>query len=311
MSAPWFSRLAVLAAIAFTSAAGAQAPKSEVLARYPHGTYLENMLADDDGSVLVTNYFARRIERWSPGKGASTLQELPQFPVSLAPFGDRILVIVHTVSFDRIAGTTDANMALVMTRAGTVERSFTIKGAAFLNGIEPMGGSRFLVADSVAGVIWLLDAEAGTATRWLADEALTKLPGSTGPNPGVNGVHRASDDWVYVSNSERKALYRVRIDATGAAVGAIQTVIDGLPGIDDFAIAADGSIILATHQHAILRVFPDKTVVTLTEDEAVAGATSVVAGRGASQGLYFITGTGGLFEGGKGEAALVRLQLPR
>ena len=152
MSASWFSPLAALAAIAFASAAGAQAPKSEVLVRYPHGTYLENMLADDDGSVLVTNYFARRIERWSPGKGASTLQEIPQFPVNLAPFGDRILVVVHTVTFDKIAGTTDANMALVMTRAGAVERSFTIKGAAFLNGIEPVGGSRFLVADSVAGV---------------------------------------------------------------------------------------------------------------------------------------------------------------
>jgi sugar lactone lactonase YvrE len=310
MSALWFSRFAALAAMAFSSAAGAQASKTEVLARYPHGSYLENMLAEDDGSILVTNYFARRIERWSPGKGASTLLEIPQFPVSLAPFGDRILVVVHTVTFDKIAGTTDANRVLVMNSAGAVERSFTVGNAQFLNGIESLGGSRFLIADSVAGVIWSLNADSGMAARWLAGEVLTKLPGSTSPNPGVNGVHRGPDGWVYVSNSERKALYRVRMDAGGAAVGAIETVIDGLPGIDDFAFAPDGSIIIATHQHEIMRLSPDRTLVTLTKDEAVAGATAVVAGRGASQGAYFITGTGGLFEGGKGEAALVRLQLP-
>lgn len=297
-------------AIWFPLAAAAQPVATEVLARFPHGSYLENMMAADDGSVFYTNYFARRIERWSPDGGSKTFRELDLLPVSLASFGEKLLVVAHAATFDKIATVSGANRLVVMGRDGQVERSWPVDGARFLNGIEPIGEGRFLVADSIVGAIWLIDAVRQTATVWLEHEFLRKLPASVGPNPGANGVHYRPDGWVYVSNSERKALYRVRITANFMPSGELEVVKDNLPGIDDFAFGPDGSVIMASHQHEILRLTAGGMVSIVSNDESIAGSTSVVAGKGSSTGWMFATGTGGLFEGGKGEAALVRFRLP-
>lgn len=41
----------------------------DILARFSNGTFLENLVVEPDGIVLFTNYFARRLEAWSPGGG--------------------------------------------------------------------------------------------------------------------------------------------------------------------------------------------------------------------------------------------------
>ncbi len=301
--------LGLLVASLTAQPVAAQSVTLKPLATFPHGSYLENMLADDDGSVFVTNYFAKRIERWAPKGGSNTFKQLDLYAVSLANFGKKLLVVAHSTTFDKIAGDPDANRLLILSQQGAIDSTWTVKGAGFLNGIEPIGGSQFLIADSMAGLIWIVDAKNRTSEPWLKHELLLKLPGSTGPNPGANGVHLSKDGWVYISNSERKALYRVRMGKNGKPSGSLKTVKEGFPGIDDFALVGDGSIIIATHQHEIIRLAGDGQLSTLTSDERVAGATSVVAGRGASAGYYFVTGTGGLFEGGKGDAALLKFRL--
>jgi len=297
--------LAVLVALALTSGS---ASAQVVLARYPHGTYLENLMADADGSVLVTNYFSRTIERWAPGVGASTFKTLDVLPVSLAPAGDDILVVAHTTTFDKIGSTPNANVVLLMSRTGEVKRRIAMPQAAFLNAVEPLGGGRYLIADSILGRIWSFDLASGDAKVWLEDDRLMKLPNSASPNPGANGVRLSPDGVIYISNSERRLIARIGIDAQGAPSGVLETFVDNLPGVDDFAFDADGAIVFATHQHQIMRLGKDKSLTELSGVPEVAGATSVVIGKGPSAGGIFVAGTGGLFEGGKGEAALVRLR---
>lgn len=312
----WARVLAVFTAFAGQIGVGAmQIPPAraasataEVLASYPHGSYLENMLADADGAVFVTNYFARSLERWTPEGGAATFAAFDLYPVSLARLGDGYLLVAHAVTFDKIAANEDANRIVVLSRTGEVLQTFSALGAGFLNGIEPLGDGRFLIADSHNGTIWRCDPAKEEMTVWLQDAFLAKA--EPGPGPGANGVHLSADGWVYISNSETKALGRVRMATDGTANGPLELIADGLPGIDDFALAPDGSVIIATHRHEIVRRSADGSVETLLDGEVVAGATSVVRGLGASQGYAFVTGTGGLFEGGKGDAHLLRFRFP-
>ena len=62
-------RRRVLFALAPALLTGRAQAATEILVRFPPGTFLENLVVGEDGRVLFTNYFARRIEAWSPAAG--------------------------------------------------------------------------------------------------------------------------------------------------------------------------------------------------------------------------------------------------
>jgi hypothetical protein len=275
----------------------------DILARYPNGTFLENLAVESDGRVLFTNYFARRIERWSEAAGAGTLAEVPAHPVSLTPLGDgRHALAAHGASFlQGPAALRGTGAVLLLAGDGSVQARIPLPEAIFPNGGLLLAPGRMLLADSALGRIWAIDIAAGTAAPWLDHPLLAPVEGQR--NPGVNGLKRHGDT-LLVSNSATRQLLRVRV-VGGAASGPPESVAHMTGGVDDFDVATDGTVFAATHATGLARLAPGATTPETIPAPGVEGSTAVALTRDG-RALYAL-GTGGLTSGGRGEAVLARV----
>ncbi|MBB3896705.1 SMP-30/gluconolactonase/LRE family protein [Roseococcus suduntuyensis] len=273
----------------------------EILARFPNGTFLENLVVEPEGRVLFTNYLARRIERWSEGAGAAMLAEVPAYPVSLTALGDgRQALAAHGASFlQGPAATRGTGSVLLLDGEGRVQGRIALPEAIFPNGGVLLAPGRMLLADSALGRIWAVDLAAGTVAPWLDHPLLTPVEGQR--NPGVNGLKRQGEH-LLVSNSARRLLLRVPL-----AGGMPETLAQMTGGVDDFAVAADGTIFAATHATGIARLAPRAATPDTIPAPGVEGSTAVAL-TPDGRALYAL-GTGGLTSGGRGEAVLARLAI--
>ncbi len=278
----------------------------EILARFPNGTFLENLVVLPDGRVLFTNYFARTLEAWSPAVGHARFGEVPQHPVSLTALEDgRHAVVVHGVAFNRGPDAMRGEAAvLIVDGNGRVERRIVLAEAVFPNGAHLLAPQRLLVADSVLGLVWAVDLGSGAATRWLADPMFAPVQGQ--PYPGVNGIKR-SGDALLLSNSAQRLMLRQALSGDRADGAPVLAARMG-SGVDDFDVAPDGTIFAATHAEGIARLAPGESSPSVIAAPGVEGSTAVAL-TPDGRGLYAL-GTGGLFSGGKGEAVLARITLP-
>ena len=210
----------------------AAVPAVEIVASYPSGTFLENLLVDGD-RVLFTSYLDRRLMAWDGEGEPSVLAGLDTHPVGLASVGDRIVASAHGAPFTEGPTFTATNRFLVLDRDGAVISETPAPDALFLNGLVALPSGAVLAADSLAGRIWRFDPASGAIETWLEDEALRPVEGS--PRPGANGLKLAGDA-LLVSNSARGALLRVPLDGEAPA-GPPETVAETGP-IDDFAVLA-------------------------------------------------------------------------
>lgn len=285
--------------------AGAQAAPA-ILARFPNGTFLENLVVEPDGRVLFTNYFAQRLEAWSPSQGHTLHAMVPDHPVSLTPLGGgRQALAVHGVSFMEGPGPMRSRAALLLLAPdGAVSARIALPEAIFPNGALLIAPGLLLLADSALGRVWAVDLGAGSATPWLDHPLLTPVEGQ--PYPGVNGLKRAGDA-LLLSNSAQRSLLRVGLAGT-AARGAPVVLARMTSGVDDFVVAPDGTIYAATHAEGLARLAPGATTPTLIAAPGVEGSTAVAL-TPDGLGLYAL-GTGGLASGGRGEAVLARVAIP-
>jgi hypothetical protein len=296
--------LALAPALFLPGALRAQ-PAPEILARFPAGTFLENLVVTPDGGVLFTNYFARRIERWSQASSTGLLAEVPAHPVSLTPLGDgRQALAVHGASFlQGPAALRGTGAVLLLAADGGVQGRIPLPEAIFPNGGLLLAPGRMLLADSALGRIWAVDIAAGTAAPWLDHPLLAPVEGQR--NPGVNGLKRRGED-LLISNSATRRLLRLRL-AGGAPSGAPEVIAEMTGGVDDFAIAGDGTVYAATHATGIARLAPGATTPETIPAPGVQGSTAVAL-TPDGRALYAL-GTGGLSSGGRGEAVLARLRI--
>lgn len=275
----------------------------EVLVRHPSGHYLENLLIAADGAVLYTDYFERRIHRWVDGR-AGAFAELPVFAVNLVELGGDVVVLGHTVKFtEGPAAMRGGNRLVRLDAQGRPLATVEIGEVVFGNGMVAIGPRTLLISDSVQGRIYRVDAETGAARVWLADERLQPLAGS--PLPGANGL-RLHAGQLYVANTATRSLFKVAVGADGAAAGPLTELARELPGIDDFAIDGQGTLFIATHRDKVLRLPAGGPAEDLLAAD-VEGCTSAALSRDGK--WLYVLGTGGLFEGRKEEATLVRLAI--
>jgi hypothetical protein len=281
-------------------------PGPEILARFPNGTFLENLVVEPDGRVIFTNYFARRLEVWSRAGGHALIAAVPDHPVSLAPLGGgRQALAVHGASYmEGPAAMRGRAALLILDPDGTAVRRIALPDAIFPNGSLLIAPGRLLLADSALGRVWLVDLEAGTAATWLDHPLLAPVPGQ--PYPGVNGIKRAGDA-LLLSNSAQRTLLRVRL-AGMAAQGAPEQVAQMTGGIDDFVVAPDGTLFAATHAEGLARLASGASAPTIIAAPGVEGSTAVAL-TPDGRGLYAL-GTGGLAAGGRGEAVLALVAIP-
>jgi hypothetical protein len=245
--------LLALAPAALAPPARAQAAP-EILARYPNGTFLENLVQRPDGTVLFTSYFARAVETWSQAGGPGRLAEVPMHPVSLTAIGEgRHALVAHGAPFTGgPAAMRGAGAVLVLDAAGAVTRHIALPDAIFPNGGLLLGPDTLLVADSAIGRIWAVALGAGTATPWLDHPGFAPVVGQ--PYPGVNGIKRGAGG-LLLSNSAQRTLLRLPLDGALPA-GAPEVIARMTTGIDDFDVAADATVLAATHAEGLALLPP-------------------------------------------------------
>jgi hypothetical protein len=291
----------LIAALAVTAA---HADQTRTVASYPAGTFLENLAAAPDGTLLVTSYFDRTLLAWDGTGAPVALAALDVHPVGVLVRDDGIVLTAHGKSFAEGPAFTQTNAFVILGPAGEAVRTIPVPDALFLNGLVEITPGIILAADSLAGRIWQLNLATGAVTEWLADPLLATDPAATGQSPGANGL-KIHDGWLYVSNSSRQALYRVRLDG-GTAAGPLESFAVTGP-IDDFAFLSDGTIAAASHGATLIGIDGSGAVSTLLAD-GCDGCTSVLPFGPAGE-LVVLT-TGNLLDGGTEAARIFTLAAP-
>ena len=282
----------------------AQPAHVATVASYPHGTFLENLSVDPEGRLLFTSYINQTLMTWNGRDAPTPLVKLDVHPVAVVARADDILVSAHGKSFTDGPAFTATNQVLVLDRGGLVKKRVAAPNALFVNGMVEVAPNLILVADSIAGKIWRFDPTTGEIDAWLADPLLASDPAKPSKRPGANGL-KLHEDWLYVSNSARGAIHRVRL-SDRAAKGPLELFATTGP-IDDFTFLADGTIAAATHGRKLIRVGKNGSVSDILSD-GCDGCTSVTS-YGPSSDLIVLT-TGNLLEGGDTPARVLRVVSP-
>jgi sugar lactone lactonase YvrE len=190
----------------------------------------------------------------------------------------------------------------------TANKITTIPAAEFLNGVTTITSREIvLAADSAQGVIYRVDAAAGTWTVAFDDLALK--PNMTATYQiGVNGIV-VHGSYLYFDNSGQAPLLgRFALNADGTPSGAAEIVVAepdfpanaAYHGFDDFTFDSSGNVWLATNpSRQIVKISPAGAVTVEAgnlQDTTLKGCTSLQFGRTASDRhvLYVnVNGAGG------------------
>ncbi|MEL6259162.1 MAG: hypothetical protein AAFQ67_08910 [Pseudomonadota bacterium] len=265
------------------------------LASFPAGTFLENMDRLPDGDLVVTSYFDKKLLRVTESGDVSTLAQLIDHPVGVLVVEDALIVSVQGAPFSDAPDFMDTNAVAIFGLDGETRAKTAAPEARFLNGLHLLPDGTVLVADSIIGVLWAVDKTSGALSLWARAEELGIDPDNPAFLPGANGV-KTFGGALYVSNSSKGAIFKRPLGSDGgferhATTGAV----------DDFAIAADGTIYATTHGAALLKVAPDGVVSALIED-GCDGCTSVLFSNNGDR--LIVANDGNLFEGAPGETRI-------
>lgn len=257
------------------------------VATFPVNTFLENIAIDAAGTLFITNHEEGKIIRIPLEGEPTTHATLPGKVAGLALTPDESLIVTGW-NADNIA-----TISLVSPQ-GDVDVLATLPEAIFLNGITPLTGDRYLIADSYRGAIWQFDLSQRTAQIWLEHPLLARTT-SDSPIPAVNGL-KVFDGTVYASNTEKMLLLQIAVDAEGNA-GEPEVLMEAI-NIDDFAFDIDGNLYGATHiYNSVVQITPTGEVTTIAQaEQGVIGSTAIAFGRGEDDrtGIYIVT-NGGMF----------------
>ena len=258
---------------------------AQVVTTWPKGSFVENIAVDSAGAIFVTLHTDKAVVRIDPTTGTITPFARFDTPVAGLAFAADGSLIVS-------GGTPGQRPGVIwrVTPDGTVSHVADLPDAAFLNGVTPLGG-RFLVADSLGGVIHVVDPASGAVAIWLADPRLA--PADASGTPGANGV-KIFAGHAYISVTGTDTVYRAAI--TGETAGLLEVYAEQLRA-DDFAIDTVGALYIATHPaRSLVRLAANGSRVTLAGAEhGMLGATAVAFGRGpADRHAVYVTTTGGM-----------------
>ena len=230
----------------------------EVVGTIPSPAFTENISEDADGSIYVTGMFERNLWKISPDGTVEKLAFVEPYAsiVGVAAVEEGIVVGAFRREFRTPNGYdfSDAGPEVVLLDKTTGEIIAAAPGenGQLFNGMVADERGNVLVVDSLGASVWQFDPKEHTLTLWLRDDELVSSEPSA---RSANGV-KVSGDYVYISNSEKHAIYRVGIDANGDRQGPLTLFATDLPHVDDFAIASDGTIFLPPEGHGPLYRVP-------------------------------------------------------
>jgi hypothetical protein len=275
-----------------------------VVATWPVGTFVENIVARPDGLLVVSVSSQHELELIEPSGGRRTLATLPAAPTGISVLGTDLFVNAGEPG--------SAGWRLYRVREdGVTEQLLELPEARFLNGSTPFRGSRLLVADSILGRVFEIDTQTREYRVWL-EHALLRKSSPQPLMPGANGIRTFGED-VYLTSTERALILRVPTTPDAGAM-RVEVVAERFTG-DDLAADGAGNLYVATHVHnQVMRLSNrgERTVLATAED-GIYGSTGVAFGRSASdRRALYVTTTGGIvapIDGRVREAKLVRLDV--
>jgi putative intracellular protease/amidase/sugar lactone lactonase YvrE len=287
----------------FTNIPDAIVP-ARTIAEFPQNTFLENIVADREGNLFITSYEEGKIYRVTTSGETTEVADVN---------GNAAGIVIDPQGNLLVAGATNEKVATVfrVDRSGAVEAIITIPEAIFLNGMTPLTGNRYLIADSYKGAIWEIDPVEKTAQIWLQHERLSRS-NPQHPFPAVNGL-KIYSNILYASNTQRQHLIRIPIhdDFTAGSPELFLTNVN----LDDFAFDQQGNLYATTHVYnSVVKIVPDGQITTIAAAaQGVAGSTALAFGRTASDytGVY-VTTNGGMslpLPTGLESAKVVRLEV--
>lgn len=280
-----------------------QARPVDVVATWQVGTFVENLSVGPDDEIYVSIESLGEVQRLVDG--AKTTFARPGGSVT----GLAMLDTDVCVSVGQIGKTGWAVHRY--SPDGKELAAVNVPDALFLNGSTLLRRQTLLVADSIVGRIYWVDFTNGRSGVWSEHELFHKVTDEP-MLPGINGL-RVSSRSAYFTNTDRALIGRIDVNADGSA-GSVQTVAERIVG-DDFAIAADGSLLVTNHVYNTLtHLHPSGTRVAIAgPDQHMQGCTSVAFGRTArTERSVFVTTTGGIlapYEGMVREAKMLRLDV--
>jgi putative intracellular protease/amidase/sugar lactone lactonase YvrE len=277
---------------------------SETIASFPLNTFLENIAVDYQGNLFITSYEEGKVYRVTPDGDITEIADVN---------GNAAGIVADPQGNLLVAGATQDKIATVfrIDSNGNVEKLITIPEAIFLNGMTPLTGDRYLIADSDKGAIWEIDATEQTAHIWLQHDRLARS-NPNHPFPAANGL-KIYNHTLYVSNTQRQHLIQIPIHSDFTA-GFPELFLTNV-NLDDFAFDKQGNLYGTTHVYnSVVKITPNGKITTIaTAEQGVTGSTALAFGRKESDfmGIY-VTTNGGMslpLSTGLEAAKVVRLKV--
>jgi hypothetical protein len=261
------------------------AAKITVVAEFPKGSFVENLVVRSDNSMLVSIISSSELWFVPAPKGAFPVQ-----PYALHTFDNCPLAMcevepdVFYLCVSDIYTTHESHLVRIDLRGWTPGQPIEpetvldfpgrVRG---LNGACLIAPRVMLVADCFAGLIWRVDIpKVGPPSTdvWLSHESMGYFPGTQKPEqPGVNGLgYAAKTGFVYYTATAKKLLMRVPVDPTTLMPSGEPEHVTSGRVADDFCIDEDAGVLyMTTHR--------ENTVDRVSLDPAGnAGEPVVVAG---------------------------------
>jgi hypothetical protein len=317
---------AILASMLLAAGSLASSDFPKTIYQFPNPTWVENIFATRNGSLLASVVGSPELHLIDPFAGTASL--VATFPEDTnATFGVTELTpdvfAVVRGNYSWATGTTDEGSYSVwkihLNTKSTTPRFAKIADipeALLLNGMTSLNDHVVLIADSKGGLIWKLDISTGKYSVAIDHPSLKPVEGASIPI-GVNGVKKV-DEYLYYTNTFQNIVNRVKVDGHGAAAGPFQTIASNLTIPDDLVVLDDGTIFTPRpFANTVERVHLDgkvETVVGNLNSSVVAGGTSVTLGRTwRDRNVGYVSTTGGVsqpvngtfVEGGKIVAILL------
>jgi sugar lactone lactonase YvrE len=263
----------------------ARLARAEVVASWPDGTFLENLVFAPGGALYVTAYAQGEIHRVDVAAGTRQPFVRPGFfPLGIANDGHGGFVVSghRQPGFEpRAQGSSDGFWQIAAD--GCVRPIGDAPAARFLNGLTALGNGRFACADS-SGALWTIDLAGDVVQRVSTCETLQPVEPEA-PLPAANGL-KVRGAHLYVSNWVKATVVRAPLTDLSRFEVVHRDVV-----IDDFDFDARGNLYGATHMRTVVCIDRDGQRHTVGgPGQGVHGATACVVGPDGA--LYVVTDGG-------------------
>jgi hypothetical protein len=303
----------ILAATASFFFASTHASTPRTIHQFPNPTWLENIAAMRNGSLLVTVIGRPEVHIVNPLVTPSTALVVATIPDVNAVFGitelsDDVFAVAagnYTADNAPVFGSFSVWSIDVGHRHGVakVGKIADVPGVGMINGLAALDEDTLLFADSWKGNIASLGVKSGENGIWFGDKSTASNFSAPGLPLGVNGI-KVHHDWVYFTNTVQNSLSRVRVDRVAQQVVSNVEILaqgDAVAVPDDFAVLGDGSVVLGRPlSDQLVKVGGDGKVEVVAK---VTGVTAVALGK-AKKGrdVAYLSSMGGFSADGSVKA---------